>query len=142
MEDMENSNLNNSSNSNSPNSLNDTNNTNDADHVKNSNKNYPMNSKARKIIYYFLGVLEVLFAFRLVFKVLGASPKSSFVSIIYSVTNLFIAPFNGIFRVAVSEGIETQSVLEPTLIIAMIVYAALAWGIVRLIEISTDHKDS
>jgi len=100
------------------------------------------NLKVRRIIYYILGFLEVLFAFRLVFKVLGANPQSTFVSIIYSVTNIFIAPFNGIFRKAVTQGIETQSVLEPTLIIAMMVYAALAWGIVKLIEISSNRTDS
>jgi len=100
------------------------------------------NLKVRKIIYYILGLLEILFAFRLVFKILGANPQSTFVSVIYSVTNIFIAPFNGIFRKAVTDGIETQSVLEPTLIIAMLVYAALAWGIVKLIEIMSSHKDS
>jgi hypothetical protein len=100
------------------------------------------NLKIRKIIYYFLGILEVLFAFRLAFKILGANPQSTFVVIIYSVTDLFLAPFVGIFRMAVSKGIETQSVLEPTLIIAMIVYALLSWGIVKLIEISSNHKDS
>jgi len=98
------------------------------------------NLKTRKIIYYILGVLEFLFVFRLVFKILGANPKSTFVGIIYSITNLFIAPFIGIFRMSVTKGIETQSVFEPTLIIAMIVYASLAWGIARLIEISSNHK--
>lgn len=101
----------------------------------------PGKVKARRIIYYLLGILEILFAFRLVFKVLGANPESSFVSIIYSVTNLFLAPFYGIFRMAVSDGIETQSVLEPALIIAMIVYAALAWGISRFIDIMNNRKD-
>jgi hypothetical protein len=100
------------------------------------------NLKNRKIIYYILGILEVLFAFRLVFKILGANPASAFVGIIYSVTNLFLTPFVGIFRGAVSKGIETQSVLEPPLIIAMIVYALLAWGIVKLIEIGSKNKDT
>jgi len=100
------------------------------------------NPKVGKIIYYILGVLETLFAFRFVFKILGANTESTFVGIIYSITNIFLAPFVGIFRKAVTKGIETQSVLEPTLIIAMIVYAALAWGIVRLIEIISNHKDS
>ncbi|HWQ41779.1 MAG TPA: YggT family protein [Desulfosporosinus sp.] len=94
------------------------------------------NRKARKIVYYILGVLEVLFAFRLVFKLLGANPESPFVSFIYSVSQAFLSPFSGIFRSAVTKGIETQSVLEPTTIIAMIVYAVVAWGIVKLIEIS------
>jgi len=107
--------------------------------VKKQNKG---NLKIRRFIYYILGVLEILFVFRLGFKVLGANPQSPFVDFIYSVTKIFMAPFVGIFRMAVTEGIETQSVLEPTLIIAMLVYASVAWGIVKLIEIMTNRKDS
>jgi hypothetical protein len=99
-----------------------------------------VNLKVRRIIYYIFGVLEVLFAFRLVFKVLGANPQSAFVGFIYSLTHLFLVPFIGIFRMAVSDGIETKSILEPTLLIAMVVYALLAWGIVKLIEIITNRK--
>ncbi|MDR3543800.1 MAG: YggT family protein [Desulfosporosinus sp.] len=99
-------------------------------------KTDPGNLQARKIVYYILGVLEVLFAFRLVFKLLGANPQSSFVSFIYTVSQAFLSPFSGIFRSAVTKGFEAQSVLEPTTIIAMIVYAVVAWGIVKLIEIS------
>jgi len=102
----------------------------------------PGKLKTRRIIYYLLGILEILFGFRLVFKVLGANPGSTFVSIIYSVTDLFLAPFYGIFRMSVSEGIETQSVLEPALIIAMIVYAALAWGISKFIDIMNNRKET
>lgn len=102
----------------------------------------PGQIKTRRIIFYLLGILEILFAFRLIFKVLGANPESSFVSIIYSVTTLFLAPFHGIFRMAVTDGIETQSVLEPALIIAMIVYAALAWGISKFIDIMNNRKES
>lgn len=98
------------------------------------------NIKIRRIIYYILGVLQVLFAFRLVFKVLGANPENVFVAIMYSVTNLFLAPFEGIFRTSVTKGIETQSVLEPSLIIAMIVYAILAWSIIILIDIIHNRK--
>jgi len=94
-------------------------------------------SKSQKVIYYILGVLEILFAFRFVFKILGANTESAFVSFIYSSSNLLLAPFTGIFRMAVTEGIETKSFLEPTLIIGMIVYALLAWGIVKLIQISS-----
>lgn len=91
--------------------------------------------KGIKIVYYILGLLEALFAFRLVFKLLGANPKSGFVSFIYAVTQVFLAPFTGIFRTAETQGIETRSVLEPMTIIAMIVYALIAWGIVKLIMI-------
>lgn len=97
--------------------------------------------KAKRIVYYVLAILEVLFAFRLVFKLLGASPWSGFVSFIYSLTGVFIAPFAGIFRSSVTRGVETQSVLEPATIIAMIVYALIALGIARLIEI-TSHRSN
>jgi len=100
------------------------------------------NSKINRLIYYSLGVLEVLFAFRFVFRILGANTANAFVSFIYYSSNLFLTPFKGIFRMAVTEGIETKSVLEPTLIIGMVVYALLALGIVKLIEISRNHKDS
>ncbi len=91
---------------------------------------------ARDIIYYVLGVVEVLLAFRLIFKLLGANPASSFVSLVYSVTKFLLTPFAGIFRTAVTTGVETQAVFEPATLIAMIVYAIIAWGLARLVDIS------
>jgi uncharacterized membrane protein HdeD (DUF308 family) len=91
--------------------------------------------RPQKIVYYILGVLEVLLAFRLIFKLLGANPLSPFVSFIYSLTQIFVYPFTGIFPTAVTKGLEAQAILESTTIIAMIVYAVIAWGIVKLIGI-------
>ena len=93
------------------------------------------NLKIKRLIYWVLGFLEVLFAFRLLFKLMGANPGSTFVSFIYAVSQVFVMPFAGIFRSTAAQGIETRAVLEPGTIIAMIVYALIAWGIVRLIEI-------
>lgn len=100
------------------------------------------NIKARKIFYYILGVLETLFAFRLIFKILGANPESAFVNIIYDISNVFLAPFKNIFRSAVTKGIETEAVLEPELLIAMASYAILVWGIIKLIELMGKQKDA
>lgn len=91
--------------------------------------------RPQRIVYYVLSVLEVLLAFRLVFKLLGANPASPFVAFIYSLTQIFLYPFTGIFPTAVTKGLEVQAILEPTTIIAMIVYAVIAWGIVKLIGI-------
>lgn len=106
-----------------------------------TNKTQDNNLKLRKIVYYILGILEAIFAFRLVFKLLGANPGNAFVSLIYNISGAFLAPFSGIFRTAVTKGIETKSVLEPATIIAMIVYAVVASGIVKLIEISATSKN-
>lgn len=91
--------------------------------------------KAKKIIYYILGVIQALLICRFILKLLGANPVNAFVQTIYSVTNVLLWPFSGIFRTAVSAGIETKSYMEPAAVIAMIVYALVTWGIVRLIVI-------
>jgi hypothetical protein len=94
-----------------------------------------------RFVYWMLGILEALLAFRLIFRFLGANPASTFVSIIYTYSIPFVAPFSGIFRTAVNTGIETKSVLEPATIIAMIVYALIGYGIVRLLGIGTKPRD-
>ncbi|MEL1136574.1 YggT family protein [Desulfitobacterium sp. THU1] len=89
----------------------------------------------KRIVYYILGVIEVLLAFRFIFKLLGANPASGFVSGIYTMTSIFLSPFIGIFRTASARGVETQAVIEPANLVAMLVYAVIAWGIVKLVEI-------
>ncbi len=95
---------------------------------------------ARRVVYYILGVLEVLFAFRLVFKLMGANPESGFVAFIYAVSRVFLFPFISIFSSATTQGIETKAVLEPGTIIGMIVYAIVAWGIVKMFIIIKKSK--
>jgi len=92
------------------------------------------------LIYYILGAIEILLAFRLILKLMGASISSGFVGFVYGITGLFILPFEGIFSRAVSQGIETTSVLEPATIVAMIVYGLLAWGIVKLVRIFSKEQ--
>lgn len=58
---------------------------------------------------------------------------------IYAITSIFLAPFAGVFRTLITEGLETQAVFEPATLIAMIVYAIIAYGIDRLIEIRITH---
>jgi hypothetical protein len=92
------------------------------------------------VIYYILGALEIFLAFRLVLKLMGASITSGFVSFIYALTGVFILPFEGIFRRGVAQGIETVSVFEPSTFVALIVYAVVAWGIVRLVRIFSGEE--
>lgn len=94
----------------------------------------------KKIIYYVLGVLEVLLLFRFLFKLLGANPDSGFVAFIYSLTKIFLAPFYSIFRSYSTQGIETKAVFEPGTLIAMLVYAVIAYGLVRLLELKKTHS--
>lgn len=92
------------------------------------------------LIYFFFGALEVLLAFRLVLKLMGASISSAFVGLIYGLTGLFVLPFEGIFRRGFAQGVETTSILEPSTLVALIVYAVLAWGIVKLVRIFSGEQ--
>ncbi len=92
------------------------------------------------LVYFILGILEILLGFRFVFKLLGASLSSGFVSWIYDMSSIFIWPFEGIFRRGTTQGIETTSVFEPSTLVAIIVYALAAWGIVKLIQILSGQK--
>jgi hypothetical protein len=96
---------------------------------------------AERLIYFLFGALEILLVFRLIFKLAGASHGSYFVGMIYSLSGIFIMPFYGIFRQAVAEGVETTAILEPATLVAILVYAVLAWGIVALVRILAGKKE-
>ncbi len=95
-------------------------------------KNYEGSFTAKRLVYYMVGILQVLLAFRLVFKFLGANPDNGFVFFIYEKSQVLLRPFVAIFRSGTTPGIETTGVLEPAAIIAMVVYTLIAWGIVNL----------
>lgn len=84
--------------------------------------------RGTQIVWYILGLLEVLLAFRFVLKFLGANPAAGFSSFIYGVTYIFAAPFLSVFRITQVAG----SIFEWTTLLAMFVYWLLAFGIVKL----------
>lgn len=98
--------------------------------------------KLQYLVWYVLGFMEILLILRLVFKLLGANADSGFVSLIYSITTILIAPFSAIFPVATSQGVTTTAVLEPATLIAIVVYALAAWGISALIGVLVAKKSS
>lgn len=100
------------------------------------------NETLEYLVYYFFGFVEVLLSIRLVLKMAGASVSSGFVRLIYAIAGFFTMPFDGIFRRSFSQGVETTSVLEPSTIIAIGFYLLLAWGIVKLIRISSGEKQA
>ena len=92
------------------------------------------------LFYFFFGALEILLTFRLVLKLTGASVSSAFVGLIYGLSGIFVLPFEGIFRRGFAQGLETTSILEPSTLVAIIVYAVLALGAVRLLRILTGER--
>jgi len=92
------------------------------------------------IIYFIFGLLNILLAFRFILKLTGASTSSIFVNFIYDLSRVLILPFEGIFNRGSAQIMESTSIFEPATIVAIIVYAILAWGIVKLIKIFSKEK--
>ena len=88
--------------------------------------------RGTQVVWYMLGLLEALLAFRFVLKLLAANPSAGFSSFIYNVSYPFAAPFLKVFNVTKVEG----GVFEWTTLLAMFVYWLIAWGIVRMFFMS------
>ena len=84
-----------------------------------------------QIIWYALGLVEILLGFRFFFKLLAANPVSPFVQLVYSLSNGLVFPFRGIFPTPVIEG----SVFEWTDLVAASVYAFIAYGLLYLFQL-------
>ena len=90
------------------------------------------NSKIARIVYivYFIFAgLEALLGVRVLLRLIGANPDNGFASFINALSGLFVAPFASLFQNPAYGTI----VLEVTTMIAMLIYAVLAWVIGRLI---------
>jgi uncharacterized protein YggT (Ycf19 family) len=87
--------------------------------------------RASQLVYLFFGVIDGLLLIRLVLKLLAANPHSPFASWVYSFTDFFMAPFRNLLP---SIGNE-QSVLETSVLIAILVYALLGWALERFVAV-------
>lgn len=87
--------------------------------------------RGTQIVWYLLGFLEILLAFRFVLKLLGANAEAGFTSFIYRVTYIFTAPFISVFGTTKVAG-ATGNIFEWTTLLAMFVYWIIAFGIVKL----------
>jgi len=84
--------------------------------------------RGTQIVWYILGVIEIILLFRLILKLLGANASAGFTSFIYGITSVFTAPFTSVFHITYVEG----SIFEWTTLLGMLVYWIIAVGIVKL----------
>ncbi len=90
------------------------------------------------VIWFAFGVLEALIGLRVVFRLMGANPQNPFANFVYNSTLLYLAPFANLMPNPSMNGL----VLEITSLMAMIIYALVAWGIVRLLWLVFYHPSS
>jgi uncharacterized protein YggT (Ycf19 family) len=83
------------------------------------------------LIYLFFGVIDGLLLIRLVLKLLGANTAAGFTQWTYGVTDVLLAPFRNLLPTIGTE----HSLLEMSLVVAILVYALIAWALARLMAI-------
>lgn len=91
-----------------------------------------------KVVWYIAGIIIALLALRIVFLLLAANQGSPFVDLIYGLSGIFAAPFFGIFGYTPAYG---QSVLEISSLVAIAIYALIAWGIAKLATLTSNRTD-
>lgn len=84
--------------------------------------------RGTQVVWYILGLIEALLAFRFVLKLLGANAAAGFSNFIYSMTYPLAAPFLNVFGISQVEG----NIFEWTTLLAMFVYLVVAYGVIKL----------
>ncbi len=85
------------------------------------------------IIYVLLGIVIALIVLRVILKALAANSGAAFTDFVYNVTGPLVAPFQGIFG---TPHTSNGSVFELSSVVAIVVYAIIAWVVVRLISLA------
>lgn len=87
-------------------------------------------------VYTVAGIIISLITLRFMLLLLGANPDSNFANIIYSVTEIFIAPFYGLF----GNTYDVQGVrFELESLIAIAIVGLASWIICRLLTINKNQ---
>jgi uncharacterized protein YggT (Ycf19 family) len=87
--------------------------------------------KITQLVWLLFGALEGCISIRVLLKLLGANPDNPFAAFMYALTDVFLWPFRNLTATPSAGGF----VLELSAFVALLFYALLAWGIVRLLWI-------
>lgn len=96
----------------------------------------PVEAVFSRLVLFIFGAIEVLIALRFVLKLFGANSEAAFVRLVYSLSDIFMAPFNSVFRTQEVSG----ATFEWSALVAIAVYALIAWGIVTLIGVISPRE--
>ena len=90
----------------------------------------------KRVVWYIAGVIIALLAIRVILLLLGANRENEFVDFVYALSDIFAAPFYGIFNYQPAYG---HSMLELSSLVAIAVYALIAWGIAKLTTLTKSN---
>src|SRR5215212_2229422 len=88
------------------------------------------------VVWFIAGLIIALLAIRFILAMTGANPDAGFANLIYGVSAPFRAPFAGLFGAPYTyEGAAATARLEFEDLVAMAVYALVAWGITKILAL-------
>lgn len=91
-----------------------------------------------RVVMFIFGLIEALILVRFVLLMLGANIQAGFVQWIYQTSGYFMIPFNAIFGTQTVAG----AIIEWSALVAILVYAVIAWLIVTVIGALTPSYSS
>lgn len=97
----------------------------------------PVEVVLARVVSFVFGAIEVLIVIRFVLLLLGANAATGFVSFIYGLSAIFMAPFNAVLEPTAIAG---GGVIEWSALVALAVYALLGWGLIKLIYAITPRR--
>ena len=93
--------------------------------------------RSLQVVWYLLGVIEILLILRFILKFIGANESAGFTQFIYVASSLFAAPFT----LVVDSSQVGKSVFDWSILLAIVIYALVAWGVVKLLVMSKPISD-
>ena len=87
--------------------------------------------KSTQLIWLIFGLIEGLLGLRFLFKLISVNPNNAFASLLYSITDVLLAPFSSLTSSPSAGGI----VFEFSTLIAIAIYALVGWALERLIYV-------
>ena len=99
----------------------------------------PVEVVISRVVYFVFGLIEVLIAIRFVLLLLGANIAAGFVQMVYGASGIFMAPFIAIFK---TQRVASGAVFEWSALVAIAVYALIAWGAVALVGVVSPREQA
>ncbi len=90
-------------------------------------------TRAVNIVYYLVGALLILLMLRFILRLFAANTENLFARVIYDLSEPFVAPFSTLFISPTLGG--SAAIFDVNLLIAMLVYALMAWLVGRFIRL-------
>jgi YggT family protein len=88
-------------------------------------------SPAARVIGGITSFVLAIIGIRFILVLLGANPDNAFANLVYTITHPFVAPFFGLFGYTLQLGVSR---FEFESLVAMLVYALIGYGLVRMVS--------